>query len=102
MGGYNGFWLDPGDKVIGIDGVARSSIIVDPPDGRVPALTAEGASAWPKRAALAKKFGEFDHPEMRAAGRALPAVVRLERRAADAAELLLQQQLSDRADQGLT
>ena len=33
-------------------------------------------------------------------GRALPDVVRLERRPADAAELLLQQQLPDRADQG--
>ena len=31
VGGYNGFWLDPGNKVIRIDGVARSSIIVDPP-----------------------------------------------------------------------
>ena len=31
MGGYNGFWLDPGNNVIRIDGVARSSIIVDPP-----------------------------------------------------------------------
>src|SRR5262245_50140581 len=38
VGGYNGFWLDPGNKVIRIDGVPRSSIIVDPPDGRIPAL----------------------------------------------------------------
>ena len=47
VGGYNGFWLDPGDKVITIDGVARSSIIVDPPDGRVPALTAEARQRRP-------------------------------------------------------
>jgi hypothetical protein len=65
VGGYNGFWLDPGDKVIRIDGVARSSIIVDPPNGRIPALTPEGQKILAERAAAAKKFGEFDHPEMR-------------------------------------
>src|SRR6478609_8850640 len=36
VGGYNGFWLDPGAKVIRIDGIARSSIIIDPPNGRMP------------------------------------------------------------------
>jgi hypothetical protein len=65
VGGYNGFWLDPGNSVIRIDGVARSSIIIDPPDGRVPALTAAGKQRLSERAALAKKYGEFDHPEMR-------------------------------------
>jgi hypothetical protein len=65
VGGYNGFWLDPGNKVIRIDGVARSSIIVDPPDGRIPALTAEAKQRTAERMALAKKFGEFDHPEVR-------------------------------------
>jgi hypothetical protein len=65
VGGYNGFWLDPGNDVIRIDGVARSSIIVDPPNGRLPALTAAGKQRMGERAALAKKFGEFDHPEMR-------------------------------------
>jgi hypothetical protein len=65
VGGYNGFWLDPGNNVIRIDGVARSSILVDPPDGRVPALTAAGKQRMTERAAAAKKFGEFDHPEMR-------------------------------------
>jgi hypothetical protein len=65
VGGYNGFWLDPGDKVITIDGVPRSSIIVDPPDGRIPALTVEGKKRLTEYAMRAKKFGEFDHPEMR-------------------------------------
>ncbi len=65
VGGYNGFWLDPGDKVIRIDGVPRSSIIVDPPNGRLPALTAEGKQRLAERGAQAKKFGEFDHPETR-------------------------------------
>jgi hypothetical protein len=65
VGGYNGFWLDPGDKVIMIDGKPRSSIIVDPPDGRIPALTPEGKKRLTEYAARAKRFGEFDHPEMR-------------------------------------
>src|SRR5687767_7845269 len=63
VGGYNGFWLDPGNKVIRIDGVARSSIIIDPPDGRVPALTAEGKQRISERMALMRKFGQYDHPE---------------------------------------
>ena len=65
VGGYNGFWLDPGANVIRIDGVARSSIIVDPPNGRIPPLTDAGKERLARAAARAKKFGEFDHPEMR-------------------------------------
>ena len=65
VGGYNGFWLDPGNKVIRIDGVPRSSIIVDPADGRLPALTPAGKQRMGERMAFARKFGEFDGPEIR-------------------------------------
>jgi hypothetical protein len=65
VGGYNGFWLDPGLNVIRIDGVARSSIIIDPPNGRLPALTDAGKKRMAEINARAKRFGEFDHPEMR-------------------------------------
>jgi hypothetical protein len=65
VGGYNGFWLDPGLKVIRIDGVARSSIIIDPPNGRIPGLTDLGKKRTAEIAARSRKFGEFDHPEMR-------------------------------------
>ncbi|MFC4314272.1 hypothetical protein ACFPN2_34730 [Steroidobacter flavus] len=65
VGGYNGFWLDPGNKVIRIDGKPRSSIIVDPPDGRIPALTAEGKQRMEQRVARLRQFGESDHPEVR-------------------------------------
>jgi len=68
VGGYNGFWLAPGEKVITIDGVARSSIIVDPPDGHIPALTPEARKRAAERAAANKKFGDFDHPELRPLG----------------------------------
>ena len=39
VGGYNDFWLDYGTNVIGD---RRTSLIVDPPDGRLPALTPAG------------------------------------------------------------
>jgi hypothetical protein len=65
VGGYNGFWLDPGLKVIRIDGVARSSILIDPPNGRIPPLTDAGKKRLAEIAARARKYGEFDHPETR-------------------------------------
>ena len=39
VGGYNNFWLDPGTQYTAIDGQKRASLLVDPPDGRLPALT---------------------------------------------------------------
>ena len=35
---YNAFWWDFGTKIVG----KRTSLVVDPPDGRIPALTEEG------------------------------------------------------------
>jgi hypothetical protein len=64
VGGYNGFWLDPGNKVVRIDGVARSSIIVDPANGRIPGLTAEGKQRVAQRMAKTRQFGAYDHPEV--------------------------------------
>ena len=43
VGGYNNFWLAPGSRVVTVNGQKRSSIIVDPPDGRVPAMIPEAA-----------------------------------------------------------
>jgi hypothetical protein len=40
VGGYNAFWIDRGDAFTVIDGQARTSIVVDPPNGRIPAITA--------------------------------------------------------------
>ena len=41
VGGYNNFWIDRGSTVIRVDNTPRSSLIIDPPDGRIPALTAD-------------------------------------------------------------
>ena len=40
VGGYNTGWLDPGSAFTIVDGQKRTSIIIDPPDGRVPPLKA--------------------------------------------------------------
>ena len=36
VGGYNRFWMDPGDRLAVVSGEIRTSIIVDPVDGRLP------------------------------------------------------------------
>ncbi|HYV61745.1 MAG TPA: hypothetical protein VE958_03670, partial [Bryobacteraceae bacterium] len=41
VGGYNTGWLDPGSTYTVVDGQKRSSIVIDPPNGRVPAAKPE-------------------------------------------------------------
>lgn len=66
VGGYNSFWVDPGDRVLRVDGQARSSILIDPPNGRVPGVTPEARVRMTTAAAARGKMGsEFDHPELR-------------------------------------
>src|SRR6266851_205817 len=43
VGGYNTGWLDPGSTFNVVDGQIRASIVIDPPEGRVPPLV-PGAS----------------------------------------------------------
>jgi len=62
--GYNFAWTDPGTEVMTIAGEKRTSIIVDPPNGRLPPLTEEGK----KRLAARFQRGAFDGPESRSLG----------------------------------
>jgi len=39
VGGYNNFWIDNGTRYVAVDGRKRTSIIVDPQDGRIPQMT---------------------------------------------------------------
>ena len=39
VGGYNTFWIDRGEAAFQIDGLVRTSIITDPPNGRQPPRT---------------------------------------------------------------
>jgi hypothetical protein len=68
VGGYNNFWLDPGDRVAVVNGEWRSSLIVDPADGKVPALTEEARQRNAARAAAVRGMGQYDHPELRPLG----------------------------------
>jgi hypothetical protein len=65
VGGYNNFWLDPGDRVAIVDGQRRSSLIIDPPDGRVPAVTPEARQRQQARVKMMAGRGQYDHPEYR-------------------------------------
>ena len=53
-GFYNNFWLDGGTNTIG---TRRTSLIIDPPNGRIPATTASG-----KRRAEARRMYQQEHP----------------------------------------
>ncbi len=76
VGGYNNFWLAGGTKLISIDGQKRSSIVVDPPDGRIPKMKPEAvqrnqrylanaASPDASEGSAAGPPGAFDGPETR-------------------------------------
>jgi hypothetical protein len=39
VGGYNSFWIDAGSLYTVVDGRKRASILIDPPDGRIPQMT---------------------------------------------------------------
>ena len=42
VAGYNNLFIDRGSELARVDGVKRTSLIIDPPDGKVPPLTPEG------------------------------------------------------------
>ena len=79
VGGYNTFWIDRGDAAFQLDGLVRTSIITDPPNGRRPPLTEEASAAARARAGLFREnsgtawwldddlaaAGPYDHPEQR-------------------------------------
>jgi hypothetical protein len=52
VGGYNQFWVAMGSTVTKVNGEYRTSIVVDPPDGRIPAMT---ASARDRNVAYARR-----------------------------------------------
>jgi hypothetical protein len=64
VGGYNTFWMDPGSRLARVRGEIRSSLIVDPADGKIP-------YSWRGRAQMLKRFWELrsaDDPETRLLG----------------------------------
>ena len=65
VGGYNNFWIDPGDRIAIVNGEYRASLIIDPPNGRIPAQTSEARERAQLRLAAMKGRGQYDHPEFR-------------------------------------
>ncbi len=56
-GGYNVLFVDRGTQMIRVDGVKRSSLIIDPADGRVPPITEEARN---RNAAMMRNFNRYD------------------------------------------
>ncbi len=68
VGGYNGIYIDRGDKVAKVYGEPRSSLITHPADGRTPELTPEAQARRAERRESRSQFGQYDHPELRPLG----------------------------------
>ena len=62
---YNDFWWDRGTKVVS---TRRTSLVIDPPDGRIPARTPEAQQRNAERAAARRVRGPSDGPEDRPLG----------------------------------
>src|SRR5213593_2171583 len=65
VGGYNSFWIDSGSRFNVVDGRKRASILVDPPEGRVPPITAEArqrATQFRNQAATSDTTAREDDP----------------------------------------
>jgi len=59
---YNDFWWDSGTAVVP---TRRTSLVIDPPDGRIPALTDAAQKRLDATAAARKLRGPADNPEDR-------------------------------------
>ena len=62
---YNALFFDRGTELARVDGVKRTSLIIDPPDGKVPPLTPE---AQKRGAARLRGLQRFDRPQDRPLG----------------------------------
>jgi hypothetical protein len=61
-GAYNDFWWDRGTRVAG----RQTSLVIDPPNGRIPAQTAEAVKrAADRKAAIVPRTTDADNPEDR-------------------------------------
>ena len=61
-GGYNVLFVDRGTELARVDGVKRTSLIIDPPDGKIPPMTPEGRE---RIQAMMKGFNRFENIKAR-------------------------------------
>jgi hypothetical protein len=57
-GGYNILFIDRGSEFARVDGVKRTSLIIDPPDGKIPSITAD---ARKRNAAIMRSYFTFNN-----------------------------------------
>ena len=62
VGFYNNLFVDRGSELARVDGVKRTSLIVDPPDGKIPALTDRARQG---RGGRAGTGGAYDDVKLR-------------------------------------
>jgi len=61
-GGYNVLFVDRGTELARVDGVKRTSLVIDPPDGKVPPMTPEARA---RIASMMRGYGNFDNVKAR-------------------------------------
>jgi len=62
VGGYNALFIDRGSEFARVDGLKRTSLIIDPPDGKIPQVTPE---ARQRQAGLFRNFNNYDNVKVR-------------------------------------
>jgi len=62
VGGYNALFIDRGSELTRVDGVKRTSLVIDPPDGKIPPNTPE---ARQRQSALFRNFNNYDSVKVR-------------------------------------
>lgn len=74
--GLEADWKFPDTNVVTVNGEARTSLIIDPPDGRLPPPPEGGPQDWRSQILARPGVSEFDGPELRPVGeRCLLSVV---------------------------
>ena len=67
-GGYNSVYIDRGTNIAVVNGEPRTSLLTNPPDGRIPSLTPAGQRRRATLAASREGFAQYDNPELRPLG----------------------------------
>jgi hypothetical protein len=62
---YNSLFFDRGTQLARVDGVKRTSLIIDPPDGKIPEMTPEGKKRAGERT---RQFQKYDRVQDRPLG----------------------------------
>ena len=66
--GYNNFWVDRGTNAVEINGEYRTSIVVDPANGRIPFIEGFKSNAMVSKLRAVAGVEAYDGPELRPLG----------------------------------